>query len=99
LHAQLEHREIAYAHFEGAIRIGLGALTAEEALPLVAGRATEHALLRSLRGRASILVARGQPDSALIDVRRALAFDPGDAVGCRPMLAELEPAQPSRESA
>jgi tetratricopeptide (TPR) repeat protein len=96
LHARIEHRAVAAEHFTAAIRLGLGALAPEESLPLDPLRPTELALLRSLRGRATLLCAEGQHAAAALDLRRALAWDPTDAAGCAPLLSELEVAAPGR---
>lgn len=92
IHAMVQHLGTANAHWTAAIRLGLAALTHEACLPLDASRPAERALLGALVARASLMAETGRQDAAASDLRRALAWDPTDACGARPLLERLEDA-------
>lgn len=89
----LDHRQTALLHATAAIRLGLGALTCEDCLPLDATRPVERALLEALTIRASLHERAGHPDRAAADLRRALSWDAGDRLGARTRLDQLAAAQ------
>jgi hypothetical protein len=88
--ADLCHHELALAHATAAIRLGMGALSGEGALPLDPRRPLERALVTTLLVRSRLLVARGQAGSALADLNRAETWDPTDALGARALRRDLE---------
>ena len=89
IHRRIEHGLIATAHLTVAIRLGLGALVDGGALPVDPRRETERALLGALLSRASLLAEGGREDAAAGDLRRALSWDPSDALGASRELERL----------
>ena len=86
--AQLEHRDAARLHLTTAIRLGMGAAPGDE--PLIAPeRPAEKDLLCALTVRAELLQAAGATSEAEADLRRALRWDPSDALDVRPRLEAL----------
>lgn len=90
--AQLEHREAARLHLTAAIRLGLGAVGDEG--PLASSGPVERDLLCAAICRAELLRAEGAVAEAESDLRRALRWDPSDALDAGSRLAALQMAAP-----
>ena len=64
-------------------------------LPLDPRPVTACWLLTALVRRAELLAGRGETEAAAADLRRALAWDPTDAIGAADVLGQL--TTPSRQ--